>query len=179
MRHNPDDSDRLRAFLEHVEIAISVHGFGRDGFSLTADPARGRRLSVAHGLALRGRQSGPLRGMIVGGRNTETLGCRSVLLHDRFTGYHVADERVRLGFHPRNPVNLPSAHGVQVELPPGLRGIGDFGDQLVPTEDGVVTEVVAALVELAQPGEHNVPDHYHLGRTCRTRVWSWWRRWVG
>jgi hypothetical protein len=60
----------------------------------------------------------------------------------------VADERIRLGFDPNNPVNLPSSHGVQVELPPGLRGIGDFGDQLVPREDETVTEVIAALVEL-------------------------------
>ena len=64
-------------------------------------------------------------------------------------GIHVADERVRLGFHPNNPVNLPSSHGVQVELPPGLRGIGDFGEVLIPRRDGVVTEVVEALVELA------------------------------
>ena len=71
------------------------------------------------------------------------------LLHRRFECYHVADERVRLGFHPDNPVNLPSAHGVQVELPPGLRGIGDFGEALIPRQDGVVTEVVAALAEMA------------------------------
>ena len=71
------------------------------------------------------------------------------LFHDRFAGYHVADERVRLGFHPDNPVNLPSAHGIQIELPPGLRGIGDLGEQLVPSGDGLVAEVVAALVELA------------------------------
>jgi hypothetical protein len=70
------------------------------------------------------------------------------LLHERFAGYRVADERVQLGFHPENPVNFPPAHGVQIELPPGLRGIGDFGEQLVPSGDGVVTEVIAALVEL-------------------------------
>ncbi len=71
------------------------------------------------------------------------------LFQGRFAGYHVADERVRLGFHPDNPVNLPSAHGVQVELPPGLRGIGDFGEILVPRPDGIVEDVVAVLVELA------------------------------
>ena len=146
-RHNPDDSDRLRAFLEHVEIAISVHGFGRDGFSLTAHPAAGVVVEP-YGPALLGRQSGPLRGIIVGGRHTELLDAARQLLHNRFTGYHLADERVRLGFDPKNPVNLPSSHGVQVELPPGLRGIGDFGDQLVPREDEMVTEVIAALVEL-------------------------------
>jgi hypothetical protein len=72
------------------------------------------------------------------------------LLDGRFAGYHVADEGVRLGFHPDNPANLPSAHGIQIELPPGLRGIGDLGDQLVPSADGLVTEVVAALVQLAE-----------------------------
>jgi phage replication-related protein YjqB (UPF0714/DUF867 family) len=146
-RHNPDDSDQLRAFLQHVDIAISIHGFGRDGFSLTADPVGGVVIEP-YGPAVLDRQSGPLRGIIVGGRHTELLDVARRLLHDRFTGYHVADERVRLGFHPNNPVNLPSSHGVQVELPPGLRGIGDFGDQLVPREDGMVTEVIAALVEL-------------------------------
>jgi hypothetical protein len=47
------------------------------------------------------------------------------------------------------PVNLPSERGVQIELPPGLRGIGDFGEHFAPHEDGVVTDVVDALVELA------------------------------
>jgi hypothetical protein len=57
---------------------------------------------------------------------------------------------VRLGFHPDNPANLPTAHGIQIELPPGLRGIGDLGDQPVPSADGLVAEVVSALVELAE-----------------------------
>ena len=102
-----------------------------------------------YGPALRGSQTGPLRGIIVGGRNAHLLEVARRLMHDRFEGYRVADERVRLGFHPDNPVNLPTARGVQIELPPGLRGIGDFGEQLTPSEDGVVSEVVAALVELA------------------------------
>jgi len=146
--HNPEHSERLQDFLGHVEIAISVHGFGRDGFSLWVDPGRGPILDP-YGPALRGRQTGPLRGIIVGGRNPDLLGAARGLLHDRFAGYHVADERVRLGFHADNPVNLPSAHGIQIELPPGLRGIGDFGEQLVPAEDGIVGETIAALVELA------------------------------
>ena len=56
---------------------------------------------------------------------------------DRFAGYHVADERVRLGFHPENPVNLPSGNGVQIELPPGLRGIGDLGEHVEPCQEEV------------------------------------------
>jgi hypothetical protein len=34
----PDHAETLRSFLQHVEIAISVHGFGRDGFSFWLDP---------------------------------------------------------------------------------------------------------------------------------------------
>jgi phage replication-related protein YjqB (UPF0714/DUF867 family) len=146
-RHDPDHSESLRAFLQHVDIAISVHGFGRDSFSLKVDPVRGVVIEP-YGPALRGTQTRSLRGIIVGGQNAELLDVARRLLHGRFSGYRVADERVQLGFHPDNPVNLPAARGVQIELPPGLRGIGDFGEQLVPTEDGVVTEVIAALVEL-------------------------------
>jgi phage replication-related protein YjqB (UPF0714/DUF867 family) len=146
--YNPDHSAHLRAFVEHVDVAISVHGFGREGFALWFDPDRGLIIQP-YGPAIRGRQIGPLRGIIVGGLNAQLVDAARELFQRRFAGYHVADERVRLGFHPDNPVNLPSAHGVQVELPPGLRGIGDFGETLVPREDGVVSEVVVALVELA------------------------------
>jgi phage replication-related protein YjqB (UPF0714/DUF867 family) len=146
--HNPDHSEVLRAFLQHVEIAISVHGFGREGFSLWVDPERGPVIE-AYGPALQGAQTGPLRGIIVGGRNGDLLAIARRLFHDRFAGFHVADERVRLGFHPDNPVNLPSERGVQVELPPGLRGIGDFGEHLEPNEDGVFIDTIAALVELS------------------------------
>jgi len=146
--HDPDHSAHLRAFLEHVDVAISVHGFGRDGFALWCDPDRGLIIEP-YGPAIRGNQTRPLRGIIVGGMNAPLLDAARELFHRRFAGYHVADERVRLGFHPDNPVNLPSAHGVQIELPPGLRGIGDFGETLVPRLDRVVSEMVAALVELA------------------------------
>ena len=146
--HDPACSANLRAFLDHVSVAISVHGFGRDGFALWLDPDRGL-IVEPYGPSIRGRQTGPLRGIIVGGLNAQLHGVARSLFHGRFEGYHVADERVRLGFHPQNPVNLPSSHGVQIELPPGLRGIGDFGEELIPRQNGLVTQVVAALVELA------------------------------
>ena len=146
--HDPDHSPRLRSFLEHVDIAISVHGFGRDGFAVWIDPDHGLVIEP-YGPALRGRQTGPLRGIILGGRNQDLLEAARRLFDGRFAGYHVADERVRLGFHPDNPVNLPSAHGIQIELPPGLRGIGELGETFVPRQDDVVPEVVAVLVELA------------------------------
>ena len=129
-------------------MIISVHGFGRDGFAFWLDHDRGLVIEP-YGPAIRGRQTGPLRGIIVGGLNARLVDAARSLFHGRFVGYHVADQRIRLGFHPDNPVNLPSAHGVQIELPPGLRGIGDFGETFAPQEDRVVGEVVAAFVELA------------------------------
>jgi phage replication-related protein YjqB (UPF0714/DUF867 family) len=148
-RHDPAHSERFRAFLGHIKIAISVHGYGRDGFLLRADPEGGLDIDP-YGPARIGHQSGPLKGIIVGGQNARLLDVARQTFHNRFDGYRVADQRIRLGFHPNNPVNLPSAHGVQIELPPGLRGIGDFGEQLVPSQDGIVTEVIAAFVELAR-----------------------------
>ena len=115
---------------------------------MCADPEEGLVVQP-YGPARIGRQQGPLKGIIVGGRSARLVDEARQVFHDRFDGYRVADERIRLGFHPDNPVNLPSAHGVQVELPPGLRGIGDFGEHLVPSQDGIVTEVVAAFVDLA------------------------------
>ena len=61
----------------------------------------------------------------------------------------MADERLRLGFHPKNPCNLPRHHGVQIELPPGLRGIGPFGERPVSDPDDGPAPVIDALVELA------------------------------
>ena len=98
--HDPGHSPCLRAFLEHVDVAISMHGFGRDGFALWFDADRGLVIEP-YGPAIRGRQTGPLRGIIVGGLNAQLLDQARKLFHQRFAGYHVADERVRLGFHPR------------------------------------------------------------------------------
>jgi phage replication-related protein YjqB (UPF0714/DUF867 family) len=147
-RHDPCQSQKMSAFLQHVDIAISVHGFGRDSFEIGVDAAGGLVLEP-YGPALRGRQTAPLRGIIVGGLNGALVDVACRVLGERFPDYHAGSEGVRLGFHPDNPVNLPSAHGVQIELPPGLRGIGDFGEHYTPSPDGIVTEVIAALVELA------------------------------
>jgi phage replication-related protein YjqB (UPF0714/DUF867 family) len=146
--HDPDQSELLGTFLRHVKIAISVHGFGRDGFLFWINPEQGPVIDL-YGPPLLGGQTGPLRGIILGGRNAGLLGAARGLFHERLAGYHLADERVRLGFHPDNPVNLPLLRGIQVELPPGLRGIGDFGEHLVPREDEMVAATIGVLIELA------------------------------
>ena len=147
--HDPGQSQKMSAFLRHVEVAISVHGFGRDSFSFHIESGT-QPVIEPYGPARRGPQTGPLRGIIVGGLNADLVDAACGILRDRLPGYHAGSERVRLGFHPRNPVNLPASHGVQIELPPALRGIGDLGEDFVPSQDGIVTDVVAALVALAE-----------------------------
>jgi phage replication-related protein YjqB (UPF0714/DUF867 family) len=147
-RHDPDQSTVFRGFLDHIRIAISIHGFGRDTFSLWTDPTRGL-IVEPYGPPDRGAQTGPLTGVIVGGLNPELVQRARTLFSEHCPGFHVADERVRLGFHPKNPVNLPSEHGVQLELPPGLRGIGPYGEHLTPDAASVPEGLFSALRELA------------------------------
>ncbi|HMC67704.1 MAG TPA: poly-gamma-glutamate hydrolase family protein, partial [Mycobacteriales bacterium] len=98
----PADSERLAAFLDHVDVAVAVHGYGAEGYWTTLLLGGGNRLLAAHvGSALRAELDPH--------------------------GYDVIDDleaippRLR-GVHRDNPVNLPRAGGVQLELPPRVRG---------------------------------------------------------
>jgi phage replication-related protein YjqB (UPF0714/DUF867 family) len=121
---DPADSPRLAAFVDHVEVVVAVHGFGRvDMWTTLLLGGRNRPLAARLGGALRTR------------------------LGDGFTVVdHLAGipERLR-GLHLRNPVNLPRHQGVQLELPPRVRsGTG------APTYDPAYeAAVVAALAEVA------------------------------
>jgi phage replication-related protein YjqB (UPF0714/DUF867 family) len=147
--HNPEQSVLFSRFLAHVRVAISVHGFGRDGFAVWVDPARGFMIEP-YGPARLNQQQDALTGIIVGGLNAGLVDQARTLLSTHLPGFRVADERIRLGFHPQNPVNLPPEKGVQIELPPGLRGIGAYGEQLTPDPAAVPDGLMTALVELAQ-----------------------------
>jgi phage replication-related protein YjqB (UPF0714/DUF867 family) len=147
-RHDPAHSAALRHFLAHVRVAISVHGFGRDSFSLWVDPARGLMIEPYGPARLKG-QKDALTGIIVGGLNAGLVDQACTLLNAHLPDFHAGGERVRLGYHPQNPVNLPSENGVQIELPPGLRGIGPYGECLIPDEAAVPSGLISALVELA------------------------------
>jgi phage replication-related protein YjqB (UPF0714/DUF867 family) len=147
--HDPAQSEVFSRFLAHVRVAISVHGFGRDGFALWIDPARGLVIEP-YGPALRNNQQQALTGIIVGGLHAGLVDRARTLLSEHLPDFHLADERVRLGYHPKNPVNLPPEKGVQIELPPGLRGIGAWGERMTPDPDAVPSGLIRALVELAQ-----------------------------
>ena len=124
---DPADSPKLAAFVDHVEVAVAVHGYGRVGMWTTLLlGGRNRVLAARLGTALRRR------------------------LGDDFT---VVDELADIpeqlrGQHPRNPVNLPPAQGVQLELPPRVRSGTD-----VPTyQPAYEAAVVEALAEVAGAG---------------------------
>jgi phage replication-related protein YjqB (UPF0714/DUF867 family) len=97
---DPAASPRLRAFLDHVEVVVTVHGYGRAGLWTS---------------------------LLLGGTNRELAEHTGRALRQALPAYDVVDDLDRIpkelrGLHPRNPVNLPVAAGTQLELPPRVRG---------------------------------------------------------
>lgn len=130
---DPSASPSLRRFLDHVEIVITVHGFGRRGM---------------------------FGSMLLGGQNrvfAEYVGdvIRSALpAYDVLTDLDSIPTKLR-GLHERNPVNLPPQQGVQIELPPRVRGSSPLwwdweGPELTPHTESLI----AALAHAARTWQH-------------------------
>jgi phage replication-related protein YjqB (UPF0714/DUF867 family) len=118
-RYDPDESPRLAEFLDHVDVAVSLHGYGRIG---------------------RATQ------LLAGGRNRALAA--HLARHIRLTGYQVVTEIDDIptelrGLHPNNPVNRVRGGGTQLELSPRVRGISPRSP--LPGADGL-SPVTAALV---------------------------------
>lgn len=97
---DPQESEGLRSFLDHVHTVITIHGFGRKGlYSSLLLGGRHRVLAEHIGSHLR----------------------RVLPAYDIVTDLEAIPSELR-GLHPRNPVNLPPGQGVQIELPPRVRG---------------------------------------------------------
>ncbi|MFQ5555834.1 MAG: poly-gamma-glutamate hydrolase family protein [Acidimicrobiia bacterium] len=94
----PSHSEALEAFVAHVRVAISVHGFGRPGLE-SAVLVGGRNRELAAAIAEAIEPNGGLR--VVSDLEEIPRGLR--------------------GLHPANPVNLPAESGVQLELSTGAR----------------------------------------------------------
>jgi phage replication-related protein YjqB (UPF0714/DUF867 family) len=120
---DPADSPRLAAFVAHVEVAVAVHGYGRKGMWTTLLlGGRHRALAADLGTALRAR-----------------LGDGFTVVDD----LAAIPERLR-GQHPRNPVNLPPARGVQLELPPRVRP-GTGAPTYRPDYEAAIVDALAAV----------------------------------
>jgi phage replication-related protein YjqB (UPF0714/DUF867 family) len=124
----PDASDSLRAFVEHVDVAIALHGFGRDGMWTS---------------------------LLLGGSNRELAEHLGTHLAPALPDYVVVGDVEAIphelrGLHPRNPVNLPREGGVQIELPPRVRGTtphwaGWDGPGHCPPTEALVGALAAAV----------------------------------
>ncbi|MEJ7585444.1 MAG: poly-gamma-glutamate hydrolase family protein [Acidimicrobiales bacterium] len=127
---SPVDSVPLAQFLDHVEVAVAVHGYGRADHWAT---------------------------LLAGGSNRRLAAHVADHLRAALPGYEIIDELDAIpaalrGVHPANPVNLPRGGGVQLELPPRVRGIGPFWDdhpyrrtgQLCPDTEALIRALTAA-----------------------------------
>ncbi len=124
-RYRPEDSERLAEFLDHVEVVISLHGYGRLGRSTQVLAGGGNRELAAH-----------------------------VAKHFDVPGYQVVTDveqmpRELRGLHPDNPVNRVRRGGTQLELSPRLRGISPRSapadaDGLSPATSALIKGLVAA-----------------------------------
>ncbi len=140
-RYSLDVSERLAAFCAHVDIAISVHGYG------------GVRSSDHRWLTI-----------VVGGSGRSEAALVAVALRESLADYHVIDDldaipREYRGVHPDNPVNRVRCAGVQIELPPRVRGRSPIWDDhdfasapFVPHTVALLDALVAAARRLNDDG---------------------------
>jgi phage replication-related protein YjqB (UPF0714/DUF867 family) len=99
-RFRPDESQMLTDFINHVDVVVTIHGFGRRGLFTS---------------------------LLLGGTNRDLATHVADTLRPRLPAYQLIDDVDGIpqnlrGLHPNNPVNLPRQGGVQIELPPRVRG---------------------------------------------------------
>lgn len=130
IRYRTEESPALAEFVDHVDVVVSVHGYGRRDRSTT---------------------------LLLGGTNRRLAQVLGDALSARLDGYEVVTDlddipRELRGMHPANPVNRPSDGGVQLELPPRVRGLSPLSpppdaDGLSPPTRAVIDALAAAAVE--------------------------------
>ena len=139
-RYDPSSSDALRSFVAHVDVVISVHGFGGlrdadDRWTTSLLGGSNRTLADELGSAL-----------------TEALpGYRWI------TDLSLIPRHLR-GMHPDNPVNRVAAGGVQLELPPRVRRPGVDHDELI----SVLAATAASATRRCSDAARSVPESRRL-----------------
>ncbi|MBV9412598.1 MAG: poly-gamma-glutamate hydrolase family protein [Acidimicrobiia bacterium] len=136
-RYSPDESPRLQEFVDRVRVVISVHGYGVDNWRMDWRPPgfESTRLGQFHA-----REA-----FLVGGRNRERAADLASRLRGALPDYEVWDDLTRIppkasGQDLRNPVNLPSEGGVQLECPARVRGLGP---RAAPEDTALLIDVLA------------------------------------
>jgi phage replication-related protein YjqB (UPF0714/DUF867 family) len=127
---DPAASAALAEFLDHVGSVVTVHGYGRPDRFTT---------------------------ILLGGRNRDCAHHLARHLRPALPDYTIEDDLEQVpvelrGLHADNPANLPRHGGVQMELPPRVRGRGPFwadhpADDPVPHTEQLVSGLAAALAD--------------------------------
>lgn len=98
---SPDASERLQSFIDHCDVAVAIHGYG----------LRGRWIDL-----------------LLGGGNRDLAAHMAHHIGRNLPQYRAVHDLDQIptqlrGVHPANPVNLLRGGGVQIELPPRVRGL--------------------------------------------------------
>ncbi|MDT5150231.1 MAG: hypothetical protein QOI01_1964 [Mycobacterium sp.] len=121
------ESARLDAFLDHVDVVVSLHGYGRIGRTMQLLAGGGNRALAAH-----------------------------LAHHVSVPGYQVVTDlevipRELRGLHQDNPVNRVRGGGAQLELTPRVRGIsprsGVAGDDGLPPATSALIRGLASAAQ--------------------------------
>lgn len=109
--YRAEESASLARFLAHVDVAVSLHGYGRVGRSTQLLAGGGNRALADH-----------------------------LATHVEVPGYRVVTDLDAIpcelrGLHPDNPVNRVRHGGTQLELPARVRGISPRSQ--LPGDDGL------------------------------------------
>jgi phage replication-related protein YjqB (UPF0714/DUF867 family) len=125
---DPGCSEALAAFVDHVDVAITIHGFGRPTM---------------------------MSSLLLGGGNRRLADHLAASLDTALPAYDVITDlevipRPLRGLHARNPVNLPPEGGVQIELPPRVRGLSPLwwdweGEGLTPHTEALIDGLARAI----------------------------------
>lgn len=127
-RVTADQSESLASFLSHIDIVVTVHGFGRAGFFTS---------------------------LLLGGQNRTLAQHLGASLRQHLPAYTIVDNIDDVpsdlrGFHQDNPVNIPQHAGVQLELPPRVRGSSPlWWDWEGPGHTPHTESLINALVDTA------------------------------
>ncbi len=125
-RVSADQSEALARFLDHCDVVVAIHGFG---------------------------SSKRWTDLLFGGGNRALAKHLAFHVQSALPAYRVVDDieqiprRLR-GLHPDNPCNVTPGGGVQIELPPRVRGLSPLafyypGDTSHPRPTGGPTSVMA------------------------------------
>jgi len=129
----PEESTALAQFLEHVDVVITVHGYGRQNFFTS---------------------------LLLGGQNRDLAGLLGTNIRSTLPAYRTITDIDEIppelrGQHAQNPVNIPQLAGVQLELPPRVRGSSPLwwdweGPGLVPHTERLIDALALTATDFAR-----------------------------